>query len=128
MSIFNRFNLTKILIIFVVGLISRFLVNVYLDVNVFLEFASIISLTYYAIFSFVVVSIHGLIDYFNFNVIPNFVSDFFSHISNKILYLCSKFKVFNFKGISEVFNDLAIKNTLEGADNYKKNNILKKNG
>lgn len=75
-KIFNRHNFTKIVIIFLFGLSSRFLVNYYLGVNVFTDFTNFISLTYYFGFSTFIVIIHEIVDLFHLSIIPSFISDF----------------------------------------------------
>jgi hypothetical protein len=45
--IFNSITFRRILVIFTVGLISRILVNLAFDIDVFKEYINLISLTYY---------------------------------------------------------------------------------
>lgn len=67
-SIFNIRTLYKILIIFTIGFISRYLVNNFFGVNVFIDFCSYISLIYYSLFSCFVIFIHELVD--SFYILP----------------------------------------------------------
>ena len=64
LSVFNRRTLYKVLIIFTIGFISRWFVNSFFDINVFLDFYSYISLIYYFLFSCFVIFVHNLIDLF----------------------------------------------------------------
>ena len=79
-KVFNRFNLTKVFIIFIVGLFSRVLVNQFFDLNVFLEFSNNISLIYYFLMSLFIVLVHELVGYFQFNIIPSFIIEFFMSV------------------------------------------------
>lgn len=45
--IFTKSNVSKVLIIFTVGFVSRVIVSTYHDVNVFLEYYKSVSLIYY---------------------------------------------------------------------------------
>jgi hypothetical protein len=47
--IFNSITFRRIVVIFTVGLISRILVNLAFDINVFKEYTNLISLTYYGL-------------------------------------------------------------------------------
>lgn len=78
--IFNRGNITKVFIIFIVGFISRFLVNQFFGVNVFLDFTNNISLLYYLVMSCFVVFVHELVAYFEFSVIPSSLITWFNNI------------------------------------------------
>ena len=68
--IFNRKNLTKVFIIFIVGFISRLFIASYFDVNVFLDFTNSISLIYYSFMSFFVVFVHEFVSYFDLSIFP----------------------------------------------------------
>lgn len=70
-SIFNKKNLTKIVIIFTIGLSSRMIINNYFNINVFTDLFNSISLIYYFIFACVTVSVHYLVDNFNLSLFPN---------------------------------------------------------
>lgn len=78
--IFNRFNLTKVFIIFIVGFISRILVNQFLGVNVFIDYTNTISLIYYLVMSSFVVIVHELVGYLNFSIIPSCIITLFNDI------------------------------------------------
>lgn len=68
--IFNKSNINKVLIIFVIGFISRILVNYIYGVNVFVDYLNIISCIYYILFSVVIVTIHEIVGYYDINIIP----------------------------------------------------------
>lgn len=59
----TRVNLSKILTIFFVGFTSRYFINTYFHVNVFMDYLTLISLTYYSTFSIFIVITYEL---FNF--------------------------------------------------------------
>jgi len=70
-KIFTKSNIKKILIIFIVGLISRIFVNYMYNINVFISFLNYISLTYYLIFSIFIVLVHGIVDHFDITMDVN---------------------------------------------------------
>jgi hypothetical protein len=77
-KIFTKANLNKIIIIFIVGFISRvFIVNIY-NVNVYFEYLNIISILYYSCMSFFIVIVHELVNYYEFNIIPSYFLELFS--------------------------------------------------
>lgn len=78
--IFTPVNLSKVIIIFVVGFTSRYLINEYLGINVFTEYLTLISITYYSVFAAFIIFIHELFSFFNINIIPNFVFNTWSKI------------------------------------------------
>lgn len=82
---FNRLFFTKVIIIFLVGFISRFLVNSFFEVNVFVDFTNTTSLIYYFFFSGFVLFVHELISYFNFSLFPSLNS--LPNISLKVFKL-----------------------------------------
>ena len=59
-KVFNNTMLHKILVIFIVGLVSRAIVNYICDINVFKDYANVISLTYYGGFAYFVAAINNL--------------------------------------------------------------------
>ena len=75
---FNRLNLSKVLVIFVVGLVSRVLVNNFWDVNVFVDYLNTISLTYYGMMSIFIVLVNELFSYFDLKLLPKISMDVFS--------------------------------------------------
>ena len=95
-KIFNRYNLTKIIIVFLFGLSIRLYINVYYDINVFTQFLSLTSLSYYFFISCFAVVVHEYVTFFNFSIFP---SSFCSSISfvfnlNAFSYL-NPFTLFN---------------------------------
>lgn len=76
-KIFTRSNLNKIIIIFIVGFTSRMVVNCLYNVNVYYEYLKIISLLYYGLMSLFIVLTHELVVYFDINIIPSFISEYF---------------------------------------------------
>lgn len=61
-KIFSRANVTKLLIIFLAGLSSRYFVNYFFGINVFSDYTNFISLLYYFLFSTFVVVVQVLVD------------------------------------------------------------------
>jgi hypothetical protein len=86
-KIFTQSNINKVIIIFIVGFISRiFIVKMY-NVNVFFEYLNIISILYYSCMSFFVVIIHEFVNFFEFNIIPSYLLEFSSFLVNIFKYL-----------------------------------------
>jgi energy-converting hydrogenase Eha subunit C len=73
-GIFNKRNLVKILTIFIVGFISRVLVNHYFDINVFADCFSFVSTTYYLCMAAFVVAVNHLVEVFDFPHLMNLLS------------------------------------------------------
>jgi len=86
-----------VLVIFVVGLVSRVLVNNFWDVNVFVDYLNSISLLYYGFMSIFVVLVNELFSYIDIKILPKISMDVFrissirksisviiSNISNKV--------------------------------------------
>jgi hypothetical protein len=89
-KIFNKPNLNKILIIFVVGLTSRILINYIYNINVFIDYFNKVSIIYYVLMSMFIVLIHEVVTYFDINIIPYCIFD-------NIKYVISiNSKVFNY--------------------------------
>ena len=104
-KIFNISNASKVIIIFTVGLISRILVGYYYDINVFLEYYEKISLTYYGLMAIFVVVLGEMFSYFNINIIPSFVVDYYTFVFDKITVVLRNFGKLNsriFKTIYQV--------------------------
>lgn len=59
-KVFTPVNISKIIIIFTVGFVSRYLINEYYNINVFTEYCHLISIGFYSIFSIFIVFIHEL--------------------------------------------------------------------
>src|SRR5260370_10055047 len=73
-GIFNKRNLVKILTIFIVGFVSRTLVNHYFDLNVFSDCFSFISVTYYFCMAAFIVTVNHLVEVLDFSHFVNFLS------------------------------------------------------
>lgn len=84
---FTPINLSKVIVIFLVGLVSRFLINDLLGVNVFIEYWTWISITYYSGFAAFIVFIHEFFSFFKISIIPNFVWILGSKLSQISEYL-----------------------------------------
>ena len=89
---FTKSNISKILIIFTVGLITRILVSFYYDVNVFREYYESISIIYYSVMAIFIVVLSELFTYFNLNIIPSFIFDYSTLISEYISRLLSNIR------------------------------------
>lgn len=76
--IFTKSNISKVLIIFTFGLMSRIFIGFYYDVNVFLEYYRTISLTYYWLMALFVVILGEIFTYFNLNILPSFIFDYYA--------------------------------------------------
>jgi hypothetical protein len=72
--IFTKRNLFKISIIFFIGLTSRFFINYYFNINVFVDCLSFISIIYYFLMSCFVVGINILFDFVDFSYLPTITS------------------------------------------------------
>jgi hypothetical protein len=106
--IFNKLNLNKFLIIFIVGFTSRLFINYIYNVNVFIEYFSKVSIIYYVLMSMFIVLIQEIITYFDINIIPYYL---FNYITNLSLYLYTTF--INMKNIMSIsynsFKDIKLK-------------------
>lgn len=85
--IFTKSNLSKVIILFLVGFTSRFVINDMYNVNVFIEYLSTVSIIYYICISLFVVLLHEIVTYFEINIIPSFIYEFFEVIYKYISYL-----------------------------------------
>lgn len=64
--VFNKGNISKILIIFIIGFVSRSVVNCVYDINVFSYNIYSISVIYYTFMAFVWILVYEVVSYFNF--------------------------------------------------------------
>src|SRR5580658_10277762 len=62
-KIFTKSNLSKVIIIFAIGLISRILISFYYDINVFREYYHTISIFYYSVMAIFIVILGELSTY-----------------------------------------------------------------
>jgi hypothetical protein len=83
-QLFTPVNLSKIIIIFTIGILSRHLINTYFDINVFKDYLTLASLTYYSVFACFMTFIHELFSHFNISIIPNFLIEIGVYLSNLI--------------------------------------------
>lgn len=97
-KIFNKPNLNKILIIFIVGFTSRIFINYMYNINVFVDYLNKVSIIYYVSMSMFTVLIHEIITFFNINIIPSYAFNSINYIIKVIHSLC--------KYITTVFNNI----------------------
>src|SRR5438034_1236402 len=69
-KIFNRYTLTKAIIIFILGFISRIFIGTTFGINISCEFC-------YSFMTFFTVLVSGIIAYFDFCIVPKFIIDLF---------------------------------------------------
>src|SRR5277367_350256 len=86
-KIFTKSNISKIIIIFIVGFVSRVLVGHFYGVNLYLEYLNTISITYYALFAIFVVILSEIVSYFELNIIPYFIIDSYTFIVKALGYV-----------------------------------------
>jgi len=67
-----------VLVIFVVGFVSRVLINNYVGVNVFVDYLNSISLGYYGFMAIFVVLVNELFSYIDLKLLPKISVDVFS--------------------------------------------------
>jgi hypothetical protein len=77
-KIFSILNTIKILVIFVVGFVSRVLVNYFWDVNVFVDYLNSISIGYYGFMAIFVVLVNEVFSYIDIKLLPKISMDVFS--------------------------------------------------
>ena len=82
--VFTKTNLIKVSLIFIVGLISRAIVNHYYQINVYSDFLHSISIIYYFFMSIFIVLVHEFIVCTNFNIIPPYITNLFVSIFNTL--------------------------------------------
>jgi hypothetical protein len=114
--VFTPSNVIKILVIFVIGFVSRLLVNGFFNLNVFYDFLHPISLLYYTCMSCFIVIVH---EYFNFSSLPSF-----SYLFNRLNeFLSNGFSSFAKLSVSDFTLDnikLSIKNIISRLYNRDK--------
>ena len=95
-GIFTPVNISTILIVFILGFFTRFSVNYFFHINVFVDYLSSVSIIYYSLLSCFIVFIRDFLSYYSISFIPNSVFMSFSHVFNifqvTFSYL-SKFKL-----------------------------------
>jgi hypothetical protein len=93
--LFNRSNLTKILIIFIIGFIFRILINYIYGVNIYLDLLSPALILYYICISPFLLLVHELIIYIDFKIFSNIKLEEFKISSIKRLLKGFNFEYFN---------------------------------
>ena len=121
--IFNPLNISKALIIFIFGLVSRILVNSIYDINVFTEYTETISLVYYSIMALFVVFTNELVTYFNFSFISSFHIDSLFSFKSKIYLGCLKMSTIK-KAFSNIIYGLENKDKIAINSNSFDNKLL----
>jgi hypothetical protein len=125
--IFNRVNFSKVLVIFVVGFVSRVLVNNFWNVNVFVDYLNSISLGYYSFMAIFLVLVHELFSYIDLKLLPKISMDVFSissirkAISVIISNIGNKDKV-------PISGNLGVDKVLDKSDKVKVSGVLLKGG
>src|SRR6266576_2220255 len=121
--VFNRLNLSKVLVIFVVGLISRVLINNFWNVNVFVDYLNSISLGYYGFMAIFVVLVHELFSYIDIKLLPKISMDVFSISSIRIGVSAIINNIGN-KGKVTLSGDLGVDKVLDKSDKVKVTGVL----
>lgn len=104
-KIFTPVNLTKIIVIFFVGFISRYLVNDYFGVNVFREYLTFISITFYSVFAVFIVFVNEFFSFFDISIIPDFCWTYLSKLNINLRHLLKRFFKWIFGTIPVVHMD-----------------------
>lgn len=92
--IFNKSNLNKVILIFIFGFVTRALVYYTYNINVFIDYLNLVSLTYYFVFSIFIVLIHEIVNFFDINIIPSF-NYLYSSINSIMQFLYKAFVSLN---------------------------------
>lgn len=121
--IFNRLNLSKVLVIFVVGFVSRVLVNYFWDVNVFIDYLNSISLGYYGFMGIFVVLVNELFSYIDLKLLPKISLDVFS-ISSIRRGISSIISNIGHKGKVPLSGNLGMDKVLDKSDKVKVSGVL----
>jgi hypothetical protein len=95
--VFNRLNFIKVLVIFMVGFVTRVLINYVYDINVFVDYLNSISLGYYGFMAIFVVLVNELFSYIDLKTFPL--------ISIKDVFNISSIR----KGVSVIINNIGNK-------------------
>lgn len=121
--IFNRLNLSKVLVIFVVGFVSRVLVNYLWGVNVFVDYLNSISIGYYGFMAIFVVLVNEIFSYIDLKSFPMIsIKDVFS-ISSIRKAISGIISNIGNKGKVSLSGDLGDK-VLEKSDKVKVSGVL----
>lgn len=108
-------NISKAIVIFVIGIISRYFINDYFNTNVFTEYLTFISISYYSFIAVLVVFINDMFNYYNFSIIPNFIFTFYY----QVCYILEFIFIKPFLYLHYIFNKPIIFNIsyIENTDN-----------
>jgi hypothetical protein len=115
--IFNKSNFNKILIIFIVGFVSRIFVGYLYNINVYLDYLCLVSILYYICMSAFIVLVHEFVDYFHFNIVPSFsfINEICTCIINIISYIVRMLISMNTRIFSYKLEDIKISYMIKGA-------------
>lgn len=95
--VFTRVNISKVLVIFLVGFLCRVFINSYWDINVFVEYLSIVSIAFYSYMAGFVVFINELFSFFNISIIPRYILEFFTNLFSMFVTSCTLVSHFKFE-------------------------------
>lgn len=116
--VFNRLNFSKVLVIFVVGFVTRVLINYVYDINVFVDYLNTISLTYYGMMSIFIVLVNELFVYIDLKSLPLIsIKDVFSISSIRRGFSAIISNIGN-KGKIPLSGDLGVEKVLEKSDKF----------
>lgn len=107
--IFTKNNVSKILIIFTVGLITRIIISNSYNVNVFIEFFNKISIIYYSLMSIFVVVLNEVFTYFELNILPQFIFEFFTLLRGLTFNIIKSTSQLTLKILNLKFSDFSLK-------------------
>jgi hypothetical protein len=115
-----------VLVIFVVGLVSRVLVNNFWDVNVFVDYLNTISKIYYGMMSIFIVFVNELFSYIDLKILPKISMDVFSisSIRKSISVIISNIGNKGTVSISEGNGGLGMEKVLDKSDKVKVSGVL----
>lgn len=113
-KICNKSNLSKFLIIFVVGFVSRFLVSYLYSINVHLDFLTTVSILYYISMSAFIILVHEFVNYFNISIIPSF-SFIYKFIINTTGYIIKLLISMNTRIFLYKLEDIKLSSIIKGA-------------
>lgn len=105
--IFNRYNLTKVLIVFIIGFSIRLLINIFYDINVFTDFLTITSLSFYLFISSFAIVVHECVTLFSFSIFPSSFCSSLNFLFSSKFY--SFINTFNFSNYYSIFSDANVK-------------------
>jgi hypothetical protein len=123
--VFNRLNLIKGFIIFVVGFVSRVFINDFVGVNVFVDYLNSISLGYYGFMAIFVVLVNELFSYVDLKSLPKISVDVFSISSIRKAFSNIISNIGN-KGMVSInqSGDLGVDKVLDKSDKVKVSGVL----